>query len=105
MRVGRLALRLYADLQVRTGPKKHCSAVFVWDPEKPLPTWLHAAANIDTGTCDWVYPAKEYDRVLVYRPNNSFSVFSSAYESITALRANNVLEADVHLEMGTGKKH
>ena len=105
MRVGRLGLRLYADLQVGTGPRKHRSAVFVLDTEKQLPAWLPTAANLDTGTCHWVYPAKDYDRVLVYRPNSSFSVFSSAYESITALRANNVLEADVHLEMETGKEH
>ena len=95
----RYALRLYTHLQVKTGPKEYRSAVLVTNS---LPVWVPDAANIQPGSCDWTYTAKDYDRVLVYRPSSTFSVFESAYECVRMLKANNVQEADVHLDMNTG---
>lgn len=101
----RLGLRLYADLQVRSGAKAYQNAVLVTTHNKPLPAWLPEAVNIDPGTCEWIYTSKDYERVLVYRAESSFSVFESAHACVTALKANNVQEADVHLGMNTGTWH
>lgn len=93
-------------LQVRSGGiKAYQSAVLVTNPTQPLPAWLPEAASIDPGTSDWIYPAKDYARVWVHRADSHFSVFESAHACITALKANNVQTADVHLHMNSGTWH
>lgn len=106
----RAALRraVHTPLQVAMGAKKHSTAVILLDKEQPPPDWVRlspgANEDLDRNQSIWLYDQSlGYSRIHVKRlkqktyTEDPTTVFKSACETISALKAKKVPNGDIYL--------